>query len=41
MQHDVERLAQTMMLGALLDEVALARIERAFPRGPWRGLPTL
>ncbi len=38
----VEHVAENVAAAALpLDEVAIARLERAFPRGPWRGLPTL
>jgi diketogulonate reductase-like aldo/keto reductase len=38
----VEHVAENAGAGDLvLDEMALARIERAIPRGPWRGLPTL
>ncbi len=37
-EHVVENSSAAELV---LDEVAIARIERAFPRGPWRGLPTL
>lgn len=38
----VEHVAENAAAAAItLDEVATARLERAFPRGPWRGLPTL
>jgi len=38
----VEHVAENTAAAAItLDEVAIARLDRAFPRGPWRGLPTL
>lgn len=38
----VEHVAENAGAAALtLDEMAIARLDRAFPRGPWRGLPTL
>jgi diketogulonate reductase-like aldo/keto reductase len=38
----VEHVAENTGAAAFaLDEVALARLDRAFPRGAWRGLPTI
>lgn len=37
-EHVVENAGAADLI---LDEFALARIERAFPRGPWRGLQTI